>query len=82
MTVVESNIKPKEVTHDHEGQKFTCRYDKHAPTDKCWMWTVDFTRTYTYYGHSPTLSIALRAAKRKIHQLNNLAEKDDEELGG
>lgn len=77
MAVVDSNIKPKQVTHEHEGQKFTCRYDKNAPTDKCWMWIVDFTRTYTFYGHSPTLSLAVRASRRKIRELNRGAQDAD-----
>lgn len=80
MTVVPMDIKPKTETHMHEGHRFTCTYDKNAPTDNLWVWRVAFTRTYYYVGSAPTKLIAERQAKRKIHALNKDTQ-DMEERG-
>jgi hypothetical protein len=69
--VVELQIKPKEVTHEYEGQKYSCKFDPNAPTDRCWVWHVKYIQTYNIIGNAPTLALAVTRAQRKIHSMNS-----------
>lgn len=77
-TVTSIPIKPKSVTYEHEGQKLTCTYDPNAPIEKRWVWQVRYVETYHFFGSSPTLPNAVKAAKRKIHSLNECQVDDNE----
>lgn len=77
MAVVNFTIPPKEVSNTHEGQKFICRYDPQAPVDKRWVWRVKYVQTYEFVGNAPSLSGAVKCARRKIHELNNSGLDDD-----
>lgn len=68
--VVQLQIKPKEVTHEYEGQKYTCTFDPNAPSESCWVWQVRYTQVYKLIGNAPTLALAITRAKRKIHSMN------------
>lgn len=78
MTVIPLTIPPKEVEYVHEGQKYKCTYDKNAPSDQAWVWLVKYTQTYHFIGNAPTMSIAVRRAKSKIHELNHGRQEAEE----
>ena len=62
-------IPPKSETFEHAGQRYTCTYDPNAPPDKRWVWKVDYVCTFTYFGSSPSMENAAKAARLKIHKL-------------
>ena len=64
-----TKIPPKSETYEHAGQKYRCTYDPNAPSNKKWVWNVDFICIFKYFGSSPTLEAAARAARLKIHSL-------------
>jgi hypothetical protein len=70
---------PKTITYEYQGQRYTCQYDPKAPTDKCWVWYMYYTRVYTYVGSAATSAIAIRQAKRKIDALTKRQQVQDEE---
>lgn len=78
MNVTPIGVKPKTVTYEHEGQKLTCQFDPNAPEDKQWVWQVRYVETYLFFGSSSSLPSAVRAAKRKIHSLNEGQIQADE----
>jgi len=71
-------IPPKTDTFEHGGQRYTCRFDPNAPPDKQWVWIVNYTRVYRYFGACPTMEAAASRARRKIHMLN-VRQIDQEE---
>jgi hypothetical protein len=63
-------VTPKSETFEHAGQKYTCRFDPNAPPGEKWVWIVNYTRTYQYFGGAATLEKASVKARRQIHTLN------------
>lgn len=74
-------IKPKTETHEHAGQKYTCRFDPNAPEGQQWVWIVDYVRVYHYAGSGPTMDAASATARRRIHALNKRAIESEERDG-
>lgn len=62
-------IKPKSITDTHVGQRYTCTFDPNAQPGKQWVWVVDFTRVYKFYGSSSTAEAATKQARLRIHKL-------------
>lgn len=62
-------IKPKTVTYEHAGQKYTCRFDPNAPEGQQWVWVVDFVRVYQTIGSAPSLEAASKKARLHIHNM-------------
>jgi hypothetical protein len=62
-------IPPKTMSGIHMSQRFSCTFDPNAPEDKRWMWLVDFTRVYKFYGSAPSLARAQQQARRQIEKL-------------
>jgi len=71
-------IPPKSIVDAHTGQKYTCTFDPNASKDRQWVWRVDYTRVYTFYGACPTAEAATKQARRKIHNLNMHMDREDE----
>lgn len=62
-------IPPKIISGTHAGQKYTCTFDPNAPPHERWVWQVDFTVVYKFYGSSPTPEAATVQARKRIHKL-------------
>jgi hypothetical protein len=71
-------IPPKSITGSHLQQRFSCTFDPNAPIDKRWIWQVDFTRVYKFYGAAVSLARAQQQARKQISKLIN-AEHHAEE---
>jgi hypothetical protein len=71
-------IPPKSETFTHAGQKYTCTFDPNAPAHEKWVWQVEFTRTFRYFGNGPTMEYASKAARLKIHKLTRSIQEREE----
>lgn len=71
-------IPPKSVSAQHKLQQFVCTFDPNAPTHERWMWQVNFTRTYKFYGSAPTLSQAQSKARARIDKLIGVQHRIEE----
>jgi hypothetical protein len=74
-------IPPKTETHEHGGQRYTCRFDPNAPRDSQWVWTVSYVKTYPYLGRASTMEGAAASARRLIHRLNMRQLQREEDDG-
>jgi hypothetical protein len=74
-------VKPKSETHEHAGQKYTCRFDPNAPDGQKWVWIVDYVRVYREVGSGPTMEAAASKARRHIHSMNKRIMAQEERDG-
>ena len=76
-------IPPKTDTFEHAGQRYTCRFDSNAPPGQQWVWIVNYTRVYRYFGSGPTMEAVAAFARRKIHMMNlrQIAQEEEREAG-
>lgn len=75
---IRKSIPPKEERFTHGGQTFICRYDPIAPPEHRWVWVLDYTRSYKYFGNAATLVAAQSQARRRIVKLNKRVVAGDE----
>jgi hypothetical protein len=71
-------IPPKHVQGIHLHQRYTITFDPNAALHEQWVWQVDFTRTFKYYGSARTLSQAQRQACKRIQVLLNAIVQHEE----
>jgi len=71
-------VPPKAIHDTHAGQRYTCTFDPNAPPHEQWVWVVNYTRTYQFYGSSPTAEAATRAARKRIHLLQTRQRVEEE----
>ena len=73
-------INPKAETGMHHNQRYTITYDPNAPAHERWVWQVDFTRTYKFFGACPTADAAKsRAFRRIMHMIEYTIEAEENE---
>lgn len=71
-------IPPKSISAVHLQQQFSCTFDPNAPVHERWMWQVNFTRTYKFYGSAPSLIRAQRQARARIDKLIGAQHRAEE----
>lgn len=71
-------IPPKSVTCIHKQQRFVCTFDPNAPVHERWVWQLDFTRTYKFYGAAPSLARAQKLARSRIDKLLHVQQQAEE----
>ena len=71
-------IPPKEVQLHHEGQRILIRFDPNGDLGGKWVWTLDYTRVYKYFGRAATLQAATAAAKRRVVKSNKRQMDSDD----
>jgi hypothetical protein len=71
-------IPPKSITDKHAGHRYTCTFDPNAPPGEQWVWHIDFTRVYRFYGAARTAEAATKAARLKIHSLTLRRQAEEE----
>lgn len=71
-------IPPKTVTYVHKLQRFTCTFDPNAPPDQRWVWQVNFTQVYKFYGSAPSLEGAQKKARAQIEKLVKSSHRAEE----
>jgi hypothetical protein len=71
-------IPPKSVSAMHMQQNFVCTFDPNAPVHERWLWQVNFTRMYKFYGSAPSLARAQRQARARIDKLIGIEQRAEE----
>jgi hypothetical protein len=73
-------IIPKTVSGNDHGHRYSATFDPNAPIGQQWVWTIHYTRVYTFYGSSPSQADAIKSARKKIHRITNhiFTEEEDE----
>jgi len=77
---VKKPIPPKTFRDKHGGQEYICVFDPNAPKERQWVWTVNYVRTYRYFGSGPSLEHVSASARKKIHSLNKRVIEYEEEI--
>jgi hypothetical protein len=61
--------KPKVINDTHAGQRYTVTFDPNAPVGQQWVWVVNYTRVYQFYGSGTTSDQAAARARVQIHKM-------------
>lgn len=59
-------VKPKQETRHHRGQRYVLEFDPRAPIDQCWVWHATVVREYEFIGNGATIEGAARNARKRI----------------
>jgi hypothetical protein len=71
-------IPPKSVAGIHLKQRFSCTFDPNATPDERWVWQVDYTEVFRFYGATSTLVRAQQQARKRIEKMVSAHQRAEE----